>query len=464
MKKSLQGTFLTILFITAIAAITGCNKKNDQQIPIPVPIINPVITEVTATTAIVGGRLASPNFVTEDGICFSATNPTPTVNDIFISDTLAARWENKITGLAPNTTYYVRAYAKGSLGVGYSDVLTFKTNATAAVPTGTVTTFAGSAAGTAGYAEGTGTAALFDGPQSIAFNTATGNLYVTESFNNSIRTITTTGATSVVSKAVIGYSDGTLGTAQFYGPKGLSFDAAGNAYLADLGNNVIRKIATTGTVTTIAGNTITGFIDGAGTKAEFYNPSATTVDATGNVYVADRSNNLIRKITTAGVVSTLTGYKATGGYSQTTVPGYYDSDPGTALFNNPVALTMDATGNIYVADYKNNAIRKVTPAGVVTTYAGGIYFPAMLGNPTGVVLDAQGNMFISEAGGRIIEITANKVLYVLAGAAKSSGYVNGVGAAARFNNPQSLTLDGQGNLYVADVNNNVIRKITIAVQ
>ncbi|NNU33528.1 hypothetical protein HK413_04075 [Mucilaginibacter sp. S1162] len=163
-------------------------------------------------------------------------------------------------------------------------------------------------------------------------------------------------------------------------------------------------------------------------------------------------------------MSTLAGYKATGGYSQTTVPGYYDGDPGTALFNNPVALTMDATGNIYVADYKNNAIRKVTPAGVVSTYAGGIYFPAMLGNPTGVVLDARGNMFISEASGRIIEITANKVLYVLAGAAKSSGYVNGVGAAARFNNPQSLTLDGQGNLYVADFNNNVIRKITIAVQ
>lgn len=464
MKKSLQGTFLTILFITAIAAVTGCNKKNDQQVPTPVPIINPIITGVTATTATVGGRLGSSNLVTEDGICYSATNTTPTVNDIFISDTLAARWENKITGLSPNTTYYVRAYAKSEGGVGYSDVLTFKTNATAAVPTGAVTTFAGSATGTAGYAEGTGTTALFDGPQSIAFNAATGKLYVTESFNNAIRTVTTTGTTGLVSKAAIGYTDGALTAAQFYGPKGLSFDAAGNTYLADLGNNIVRKITATGTVSTIAGNTIPGFIDGAANKAEFYNPSATAVDGSGNIYVADRSNNLIRKITTAGVVSTLTGYKATGGYSQTTVPGYYDSDPGTALFNNPVALTMDAAGNIYVADYKNSAIRKVTPAGVVTTYAGGIYFPALIGNPTGVVLDAQGNMFISEAGGRIIEITANKVLYVLAGAAKTNGYVNGVGAAARFSNPQSLTVDGQGNLYVADFNNNVIRKITVAVQ
>jgi sugar lactone lactonase YvrE len=464
MKKSLQGTFLIIIFITAIAAVTGCNKKADQQVPIPVPIINPIVSEVTATTAIVGGRLGSSNFVTEDGICFSPTNPLPTISDIHISDTLAARWENKITALGPNTTYYVRAYAKGELGVGYSDVVTFKTNATNAVPTGTVTTFAGSPAGTAGYAEGTGTNALFDGPQNIAFNAATGLLYVTEAFNNSIRTITTTGVTAKKSYAPIGYADGALATAQFYGPRGLSFDAAGNAYLADLGNNIIRKISTTNTVSTIAGNTIAGYIEGASTKAEFYNPTATTVDGAGNVYVADRSNNLIRKITTAGVVSTLAGYRATGGYPQNTVPGYYDSDPTTALFNNPVALTIDATGNIYVADYKNNAIRKVTPAGVVTTHAGGIYFPALLGNPTGVVLDAQGNMFISEASGRIIEITAAKVLYVLAGAAKSSGYVNGVGSAARFDNPQSLTLDGQGNLYVVDTNNNVIRKITVAVQ
>ncbi|MES2377060.1 MAG: hypothetical protein V4553_10800 [Bacteroidota bacterium] len=462
MKKSLQGTFL-ILFIT-IAVISGCSKKADTPTFVPVPIINPIISQLSSTSVTVGGRLSSSSFVTEDGLCYSSTNALPTVNDTFISDTLAGRWENKVTGLTPNTTYYIRAYARSDYGVGYSDVLTFKTNATAAVPTGTVTTFAGSTAGTGGYAEGTGTAALFDGPQSITFNAAAGKLYVTESFNNSIRTITTLGATSVVTKSAIGYADGTLAAAQFYGPKGLSFDAAGNIYLADVGNNVIRKVATTGTVSTLAGNTIPGFIEGAAAKAEFYNPSATAVDASGNVYIVDRSNNLIRKITSAGVVSTLAGYKATGGYSQTTVPGYLDGDPGASLFNTPVALTMDATGNIYVADYKNNAIRKVTPAGVVSTFAGGIYFPAMLGNPTGVVLDAQGNMFISEASGRIIEITTNKILYVLAGAAKSNGYVNGVGAAARFNNPQSLTLDGQGNLYVADFNNNVIRKITVAVQ
>jgi sugar lactone lactonase YvrE len=464
MKKSVQGTFLTIIFITAIAAISGCNKNGDTTIPIPVPIINPIISQLTSNSVVVGGRLGSSNFVTEDGLCYSSGNPVPTVNDTFISDTLSARWENKITGLTPNTTYYVRAYARSDQGVGYSDVITFKTNTTAAIPTGTVTTFAGSAAGTAGYAEGTGTGALFDGPQSIAFNTATGKLCVTESFNNSIRTITTSGTTSVITKSPIGYADGNLTAAQFYGPNGLSFDATGNIYLADQGNNVIRKITTAGAVSTIAGNTIAGFYDSEATKAEFYNPTATAVDAAGNVYVADRTNNLIRKITTAGVVSTLAGYKATGGYSQTTVPGYNDNDAANSLFHYPVALTLDATGNLYVADYKNNAIRKVTPAGVVTTFAGGIYFPALLGNPTGVVLDAQGNMFISEASGRIIEITANKILYVLAGAAKSNGYVNGIGTAARFNNPLSLTLDGQGNLYVADFNNNVVRKITVAVQ
>jgi sugar lactone lactonase YvrE len=463
MKTSLQGTYLTILFIAVIAA--GCKKGSEAPIPVPEPVINPILTELTSTSVVVGGRITSSNYISEEGVCFSATNTKPTVSDIFVTDTVGQRWDCKLTGLAPNTTYYVRAYAIGDGGTGYSEVTTFKTNASSAVPKGTVTTFAGSPTGNSGYAEGTGTAALFDAPNSIAFNAATGLLYVGDSFNNALRVITTGGITSTLGNRTVGLTNGAIAQAQFYGPKGFSFDVLGNTYVADLGNNVIRKITAAGQVSTLAGNAIAGYINGEGIKAEFYNPTATITDAAGNVYVADRSNNLIRKITPAGVVSVFSGYVAPTGYAQTNLPGFADATGTDAYFNYPVALTKDAADNIYVADYKNQAIRKITPAGVVTTYAGGTYFPKLLGNPTGVVMDAQGNLFISENSGRILEITKDKVLYVLAGVSSSQGgYVNGVGAAARFNNPQSLTIDAQGNLYVADFNNNAIRKITIAIQ
>jgi sugar lactone lactonase YvrE len=464
MKKSLQGTIIIILLIAVIASVTGCRKKDNAVLPVPEPVINPIISELTTNSVVVGGRINSSNFLTEVGVCFSAGNNKPTVSDTFITDTVAASWTTKVTGLTPNTTYYIRSYAIGDGGTGYSSVVTFKTNATNAVPTGTVTTFAGSAAGTSGYIEGTGTGAFFDAPNSVAFNPVTNLLYVGDSFNNALRTITLDGATSTLNNPAIGLVNGALNQSKFYGVKGFSFDAQGNAYLADLGNNVIRKITAAGQVSTLAGNTLPGFVNGDAAKAQFYNPSATVVDAAGNVFVADRTNNLIRKITSAGVVSVFAGFVAPAGYQQSNVPGYGDANGTAAYFNYPVAMTKDAANNIYVADYKNKAIRKITPAGDVSTLAGGIYFPNLIGNPTGVAIDAQGNIFISENSGRILEITKDNVLYVLAGATNQAGYVNGVGAAARFNSPQAITVDNQGNLYVADFNNNVIRKITVAVQ
>lgn len=463
MKKTLQSSFLT-LFVAAIALIAGCSKNNKTSLTPPTVEINPIVTGLTSTTITVGGRTTEANIVNENGICFSSTNKTPTISDIKATDTVGARWKVNLTGLTPGSTYYFRAYATNDGGTGYSDVLTVTIPSNNAVPTGTVTTFAGSVSGTGGYTEGTGTGALFNGPQNIAYNPLNNLLYVSDTYNNAIRTITTDGNTATINASSIGYADGALSQASFYGPRGVSFDAQGNIYLADIGNNVIRKISATGTVSTIAGNTISGYVNGDAAKAEFYNPTATIVDPSGNVYVADRTNNLIRKITPAGVVSRFAGYEATGGYSQITVPGYLNGNASTALFNYPVALAMDNTGNIYVADYKNKAIRKVTPAGDVTTYAGGLSYPDLIGTPSSLAIDAQDNMFIADSNGRILEITNQKVLYVLAGAAGTTGLQDGVGTAARFSNPQSITVDGQGNLYVADYNNNIIRKITVAVQ
>lgn len=463
MKKTLQSSFLIIILFIAVTLITAC-KGSKTSLALPTVEINPVATGLTSTTVTIGGRNTAANIINENGICFSTTNTTPTIDDAKSTDTVGARWEIKFTALVPGSTYYFRAYAINETGVGYSDVLKITIPFNNAVPTGTVTTFAGSITGARGYGDGNGTGALFDGPQNISYNPHDNLLYVSDTYNNAIRTITNDGTTATINKSQVGYADGALTDASFYGPRGMAFDIQGNAYVADLGNNLIRKISTAGIVSTLAGNTISGYVNGDAAKAEFYNPTATVVDASGNVYVADRTNNLIRKITPGGVVSKFVGYEAPSGYSQISVPGYGDGDASTAVFNYPVALTIDKTGNIYVADYKNKAIRMITPAGTVSTYAGGLNYPDMIGNPTGLILDAQGNMFVIDSNGRILEITNQKVLYVIAGATGTSGLQDGVGAAARFSNAQSLTIDGQGNLYVADYNNNVIRKITVAVQ
>jgi len=465
MKKSLPGTFLTLIFIAALLSVTGC-KKDTANTSYPVPLIgtNNTVSQLTSTSVISGGLRFNVDNIASNGVCWSSTNQLPTIADSRTQDSIAIHWVSKITGLTPNTTYYLRAYAVGTSGPGYGGVITFKTNATSAIPVGTVTTIAGSTSGNSGYADGSGAGALFDGPQYLSYNSISGLLYVSDTFNNLIRTVTTTGTTHTLTNPTIGYADGPLSTAQFYGPKGTSFDAQGNTFVADLGNNVVRKITPGGTVSTLAGNGFTGYVDGTGSTVEFFNPQATVVDAQGNVYVADRSNNLIRKITPAGVVSKYTGYLAINGFPQPSVPGFVDGDANTALFDHPVAMAIDPQGNIFVVDQNNRAIRKVTTDGYVTTYVGGGNFPDLLGVPTGVAVDAQDNLFVTDSSGRVFEITSSKVLYLLAGAQNTTGFSNGVGSAALFSNPQGIALDAQGNLYVADFGNNVIRKIVVTIQ
>ncbi|MDB5031580.1 hypothetical protein [Mucilaginibacter sp.] len=459
MKKSLQSTFLFIFLLAVVVTIGGCKKTTTTTYPVPLVGTNSVISTVTSSTAIAGGLIFNYDTVVANGVCWSTTNQTPTVDDSKTTDTIANHWVSNLTGLKPNTTYYLRAYATTGSGTGYGGVVIFTTNATDAVPTGTVTTIAGN--GSAGYADGTGAGVLFNGPQTISYNPVSGLLYVSDAFNNMIRTVTTTGTSQPLTNPTLGYLDGNIATALFYGPRSVGFDAQGNIYVADMGNNVIRKITTAGVVTTLAGNTYAGYIDGAAAGSEFYNPQAVVTDPAGNIYVADRSNNLIRKITPTGTVSVLAGLRAINGYPQSSVPGFVDGDAATAEFNYPMALAIDASLNIYVADYKNSAIRKVTQAGDVTTIAGGGNFPNLLGSPSSIAVDAKNNLYITDNKGRVLEITSAGILYVLAGATNVTGFADGIGSAATFSNPQSLTLDGQGNLYVADFGNNVIRKVVI---
>ena len=310
---------------------------------------------------------------------------------------------------------------------------------------------------------GGGVAAVLQYPAGIAMDNS-GNLYVADSSNNTIRKITPSGSVSTLagSSGTAGKADGTGASAQFNQPAAVTVDSAGNVYVADTGNSTIRKITSSGVVSTLAGSSSNrGSVDGVGSAASFNAPAGVAVDGSGNLYIADTFNATIRKITSAGVVSTLAGQAASRGEA--------DGIGGAARFNYPNGITLDATGNLYVADTYNDTIRKVTPDGIVTTIAGsagisgssdltGIY--ALFNQPTGVAGDSSGNLYVADAANSTVrKISVNGAVTTLAGTAGIAGFVAGAVSNALFNQPRSLAIDGAGNIYLADTGNAVIRKI-----
>jgi Immunoglobulin domain/NHL repeat/Immunoglobulin I-set domain len=316
-----------------------------------------------------------------------------------------------------------------------------------------------------GNVDGTGSAARFSGPSGVAAD-ASGNVFVADTLNHVIRKITSAGIVSTFAgtSGSSGSTDGTGSAARFSGPTGVAVDASGNVFVADYGNNVIRKITSVGIVSTFAGYPgIIGSADGTGTAARFKSPYGIAVDAFGNVFVADKSNHVIRKITSAGVVSTLAGTAGSSGSTNGT---------GSAvLFSSPSGVAIDASGNVFVADTNNHAIRKITSAGVVSSFAGsatsgstdGTGGAAMFSYPYGVAMDASGNVFVADANNHAIrKITSAGVVSTFASTAGNIGSTDGTGSAARFNAPSGVAVDISGNVFVADKSNNVIREITSA--
>ena len=457
MKKPLLPAIFFVSFIILLAA-PGC-KKTTTDTSLPTVTTQDVILDLTSTTAQSGGTVTSVGgaAVTADGVVYSTTDKVPTLADLkstagVISNSYT--FTNNLTGLTANTTYYLRAYATNEFGTGYGAVVTFTTSSTLSLVTGVVTTFAGN--GTNGYLDGAGTSAEFYNPTGLTLD-ASGNIYVSDTFNNRIRKIGTDGTvTTIAGNGSAGYVDGPAASAEFYAPQGLAVDAQGDVFVADYGNNVIREISVAGTVSTYAGNGNAAFVDGAASKvAAFNGPAGIAFDSKGNLFVADHNNNMIRKITPTGGVSLFAGV-LTPGYTNLTV----DSVTGNwGAFDRPSGIAIDASGNIYVADQGNNAIRQISSAGVIKTIAGGPGQAALVGYPSAVCVDAGGDLFISDEAGRIIELTAAKILYPLAGVSNVAGYADGTGAAAQFNTPQGIGVDAAGNIYVADFNNSRIRKV-----
>lgn len=325
----------------------------------------------------------------------------------------------------------------------------------------TITTFAGQTGAVGSWLDATGTAARFNGPAAIAIDTL-GNFYVADSSNHVIRKITSAGVVTTLAGAagISGNIDGTGTAARFNAPSGVAVDSAGNVYVADTYNHTIRVIAPGGTVTTLAGLAgNVGGVDGAGSTARFAYPTGVAVDNSSSVYVADSFNHSIRKIVN-GTVSTLAGTLG--------VRGNVNGSGSSARFAYPNDVAVDSSGNVYVADSYNEMIRVINPGGLVSTLAGsagtigntdGTGTAALFNQPSGIVVDSAGNVYVADTGNNTIrKVTSAGVVTTLAGLAGSSGVSDGTGSTARFNTPFGITVDTSGNLYIADTRNNSIRR------
>jgi len=329
-------------------------------------------------------------------------------------------------------------------------------------PDGSVTTLAG-LNNSSGAVNGQGAGATFNSPFGVAVDSG-GNVYVSDSASHVIRKISSSGVVTTLAglAGVPGATNGVGNAARFNSPNGLALDSGNNLYVADTGNHVIRKITPAGVVSTLAGSAGNpGSVDKTGTAARFNSPVGVAVDKTGNIYVADTANATIRKITAGGVVSTLAGLALN--------PGSADGTNKTARFTKPYNLAVDSHTNLFVVDTFNHTLRKVAPDGVVTTLAGGVGVAGSTDNtglaarfnfPVGIVVDDDTNLFVSDFSNNAIrKVTPGLVVTTFAGFPTTSGSVDGTGNAARLNFPSATAFDGNGNAYVTDLGNHTIRKI-----
>jgi hypothetical protein len=385
--------------------------------------INPTSGQHGITVKIAGtnfSNVAAENTVQFNGMNAVVTAASYTNLDVTVpkgaSTGAVSATVNGVTDVGPTFTYLLTAVVSTFSQFNAPFALTTDANGNIYVadyqshvirqitPAGVLSTIAGT--GQAGYLDEKSPNAMFNRPAGIVYRAANNSLYVTDNGNHCIRRIDLSSAvvTTLAGFPQAGFNDATGGQAQFNGPFGLGIDSFGNLYVGDVNNIRLRRVTPSGVVTTLAGNGQQGFADGTGVAAQFNGIAGVTVDNTNTIYVADGLNHRIRRVTQQGVVTSVAGNGSTG----------FVNGTGTAArFNVPYSVACDASGNIYVADFSNHSIRKITPQGVVTTTAG-----------NGV-----------------------------------SGLVEGNGAAARFNQPTGVVVAPNGNVYVADFGNQRVRQI-----
>jgi alpha-tubulin suppressor-like RCC1 family protein len=493
------------------SSVLGVSQTFSFSTPAGPPVLAALnIADVTATTATLTASIDHDGgeAVFERGFVFAfqASVPNPVIGGPGVTKLVStADFSSQASGLSAGVAYAVKAYATNSVGTAYSGVstLTPLENLTAIFDSGSslpvtaeeytaanrqltlqlgfdpspgqIITLVSNTGNTAisgtftGLAEGATVTTTFSGNTYVFQISYTGGDGNDITLHRLLAPAQVAGPlqwrTLAGSPGGAGTADGTGRQARLNKPRGSAFDASGNLYLVDSGNHVIRKMTPAGVITTLAGLAGTaGSEDGTGNTARFNRPEALVIAASGLIYVTDSGNHTIRSLTMAGEVTTLAGLAET--------PGAVDGTGAQARFNRPKGLAMGDTGNVLVVDSVNHAIRQVTPAGVVTTFAGqlelpgtddgtgsaaGFYFPAAMAALPG------GGFVIADSGSHTLRVmTAAGVVSTLAGTAGEFGNTDGNGIEARFLSPASLTVDGTGIIYVADSQNHSIRRVTPA--
>lgn len=341
----------------------------------------------------------------------------------------------------------------------------------------TISTIAGEYSAGAGYNGDNGrqaTNAQLSSPSGVLFDSVHNILYIADTGNNRIRTVVSGKINTVAGDGVGGYSgDGKSATGgELEAPYALALDSSFNLYIADFGNEVVRQVTPSGIINTVAGDNTLGPGNsgdgGAATGAQLNTPAGVAVDSAGDLYIADTFNNEVKIVTPDGNINIFAGTLGQG-YKSDGVPA-----TSTSLYT-PTGLALDAAGNLYIADSHDNRIRKVSKNGIIATVAGngtpgysgdgGPATKAEIDRPQGIAVDGNGNLFIADYDNSVIrEVTTDGNIHTVAGNYTLSGYSGDGGAAtsAALNYPYGVCVDTSGNVYIADFGNNVIRMLTPA--